>query len=212
MARQSSVAKAHDFTYLRTPGHVHKFVKAGLLVRVNPTRTLDLSGVSYPYCRPEVKLFIDRLANQYRNATGEKLVITSLTRPKSNQPRNASPNSVHPTGMAVDFRRSHNRNARRWLERTLLTLEHRGVLEATRESRPPHYHVAIYPQPYEDYVASKLRGDTTGTTGTYTVLPGDSLWEIAQRNGTSVDRLKRANSMRSSRIFPGQKLQIPTAQ
>lgn len=213
--RQAAVAQNHDFTYLKTPGQVRRFVKAGLLVRVSSNRNLELSsGVSFPYCRPEVKLFLDRLAGQYRAATGEKLVVTSLTRPISNQPRNASAKSVHPTGMAADIRRPRTRKARRWLERTLLTLEHRGVLEATREHRPPHYHVAVYPQPYEEYVQAKLNGneDRAGIPDTYTVLPGDSLWGIARTMGTSVSSLKQANRMNSTRIYPGQKLQIPTGQ
>ena len=56
------------------------------------------------------------------------------------------------------------------------------------------------------YVILKVR------PGTYTVLPGDSLWEIAQRSGISVASLKRANSMKSARIYPGQKLQIPASE
>ena len=63
-----------------------------------------------------MKLFIERLARQYRGATGEKLVVTSLTRPTREQPGNASRYSVHPCGMAVDFRRPWGRKARRWLE------------------------------------------------------------------------------------------------
>jgi LysM repeat protein len=42
----------------------------------------------------------------------------------------------------------------RWLEKTLLSLEKQGVLDVTRERRPPHYHVALFPQPYTRYVAS----------------------------------------------------------
>jgi LysM repeat protein len=42
------------------------------------------------------------------------------------------------------------------------------------------------------------------------VRQGDSLWEIARRNDTTVDRLRAANDMRSNRIVPGQILIIPT--
>ena len=79
-------------------------------------------------------------------------MVTSLTRPLSRQPRNASSRSVHPTGMALDVRRSNSRSCRSWLESVLLSLEGSGVLEATRESYPPHYHIAVYPQPYARYV------------------------------------------------------------
>ena len=68
---------------------------------------------------------------------------------------NASPLSVHPTGMAADLRRSSRPACRAWLEKNLLTLEGKGVLEATKENHPPHYHVTLYPQPYMRYLASR---------------------------------------------------------
>ncbi len=83
-------------------------MRAGYLVQVRANRDFDLHGVSYPFARPETRTFTLRLANQYRLACGEKLVVTSLTRPLSRQPRNASSRSVHPTGMALDVRRSNH--------------------------------------------------------------------------------------------------------
>ena len=50
--------------------------------------------------------------------------------------------------MAADLRRSSSRACRTWLEATLLDLEGRNVLEATKEQYPPHYHVALFPAPY----------------------------------------------------------------
>jgi LysM repeat protein len=111
-------------------------------------------GVSHPVARPAVRVFVERLAAQYRAACGEKLVVTSLTRPVLEQPRNASDLSVHPAGMAVDLRVSRDRGCVRWLEKTLLSLEKQGVLDVTRERRPPHYHVALFPDPYTRYVAT----------------------------------------------------------
>jgi hypothetical protein len=79
-----------------------KFVRLGYLMPVEPTPT---SGATSPSrTRVETDLFVKRLAGQYRAACGERLVVTSLTRPASLQPRNASDRSVHPTGMAVDLR------------------------------------------------------------------------------------------------------------
>lgn len=43
---------------------------------------------------------------------------------------------------------------------------------------------------------------------TYTVRRGDSLWNIARRYGSSVDRIKRDNSLRSNTLTPGQRLSI----
>jgi LysM repeat protein len=154
MARQNRVAQDHDFTFLQTSAQVQRFVSSGYLVRVPGNANYELASVSHPYARPAVKTFIERLSAQYRSACGEKLVVTSLTRPVREQPRNASDLSVHPAGMAVDLRVSNKRACVRWLESTLLSLEKQGVLDATRERRPPHYHVALFPQPYTRYVAS----------------------------------------------------------
>ena len=111
-----------------------------------------------PYARPAVKLFIERLGAQYFAATGERLVVTSLTRPISRQPRNASALSVHPAGMAVDLRIPKNLSHRFWLEATLLSLEDEVVLDVTKERNPAHYHIAVFPRQYEAYV-TKLTTD-----------------------------------------------------
>lgn len=152
MIRQNRVAQDHDYTFLRNDAHVRKFVSLDLLEPVRGNANYELASVSYPYARPALKLFIERLAAQYRSACGEKLVVTSLTRPLDEQPRNASDLSVHPTGMAVDLRVSNRSKCRSWLEGTLLSLEKTGVLDAIRERRPPHYHVALYPTQYVAYV------------------------------------------------------------
>jgi len=212
MVRQSRVARQHDYSYLRTSSQVHEFARRGLLVRLSGNSSYRVVDVSFPYARPQVKTFVERLAEQYRNACGERLVVTSLTRPTTRQPRNASPLSVHPTGMALDLRRSGRPACRAFLEKTLLTLEGRDVLEATKENHPPHYHVSLFPEPYTRYLASKGvsgGGEEAGSLARYRVRGGDSLWEIAKRHGTSVDRLKRANGMSSSRLKPGMMLDIP---
>jgi Family of unknown function (DUF5715)/LysM domain len=218
MVLQSRVARQHDYSFLRTSSQVHEFARRGLLVRLSGNSNYRVADVSFPYARPQVKTFVERLADQYRDACGERLVITSLTRPTTRQPRNASPLSVHPTGMALDLRRSGRPACRAFLEKTLLTLEGRDVLEATKENHPPHYHVSLFPEPYTRYLASKgLSGGSSskGEEGSlarlakYRVRGGDSLWDIAKRHGTSVDRLKRANGMSSSRLKPGMMLDIP---
>lgn len=156
LLRQNEEAREHDFTYLRTSTDVRDYAQQGLLVRLAGNSDYELASdeVSFPYARPEVKTFVERLSNQYRDACGERLVVTSLTRPITRQPPNASAISVHPTGMALDLRRSDSSGCRQWLETVLLDLENKGVLEATREQYPPHYHVAVFPNPYLQYIAS----------------------------------------------------------
>jgi LysM repeat protein len=152
MKKQNSVAQQQDYTFLRTTSDVRRFVDNGYLVPVKGTSALKLAGVSFPYARPAVKTFAERLASQYQNACGNKLVVTSLTRPLSRQPGNAHKLSVHPAGMALDIRVSDRTACRRWLENTLVSLEKKGVLEATRERNPAHYHVAVFPSAYFHYL------------------------------------------------------------
>jgi hypothetical protein len=228
LLRQNEMARQHDFTYLRTSGDVHDFVDRGLLVRLPGDSNYRLGTVSFPYARREVKTFVERLGSQYRDSCGERLVVTSLTRPSSRQPKNASHLSVHPTGMAMDLRRSDRTSCRRFLEETLLYLEDRGILEATREKHPPHYHVTLYPTPYRQYLAAKGVGtevttaksssgssgssSTTASSTKYRVGRGDSLWSIAQRHKTSVISIKKASGLSSSHLKPGQVLRIPAAR
>ncbi|MBA3531368.1 MAG: LysM peptidoglycan-binding domain-containing protein [Ardenticatenales bacterium] len=45
--------------------------------------------------------------------------------------------------------------------------------------------------------------------GSYVVVPGDTLFSIAWRNGLTVDDLKRANGLGSDIVYVGQRLVIP---
>lgn len=221
MDLQNRQARAHDFTYLSSPGHVQRFIDAGLLVHVPDGPDHIVNNVSFPYTRPEVKLFIERLSAQFRAACGEKLVVTSLTRPQSHQPSNASSRSVHPTGMALDLRRHYDTaSCGRWLERVLLSLEKTGVLEATEEHYPPHFHVALFPTEYATYV-DRLTGGSVAVAASsttvdslvpYEVRRQDTLWRIARRHGTTPEEIQRANGLASTTIYPGQLLQVPGGQ
>jgi len=212
--RQVAQASAHDFSYLLDADDVSRFAAAGLLVRVRDGADYDLKEVSFPYARPEVRLFIERLSSQFHAACGEQLVITSLTRPKQLQPRNASHRSVHPTGMALDIRRHNTPACRSWLDRVLLSLERSDVLEVTLERRPPHYHIALFPDPYARYVARLADGAGSEASSftdlvPYTVSRKDTLWRIARRHGTTPEAIQSVNDLRSTLIHPGQVLNVP---
>ncbi len=154
MLRQNLGAQQEGLTYLRTVGDVQDFTQRGLLVPLTGSADYELATgeVSFPVARVEVKAFIEQLAHHYRAACGEPLVVTSATRPINRQPHNASEISVHPTGMAVDLRRSDRGSCRRFVETALLSLEGKGLIEATREHWPPHYHVAVFAEPNLRYL------------------------------------------------------------
>ncbi|HDZ08180.1 DUF5715 family protein [Pseudohongiella sp.] len=204
ITQQNQHAVTHGYTFVQTSSQVTDLVNTGELVRVGATRTMVLHNVSYPYARPPVKTLIERLSAQYFNACGEKLTVTSLTRPIARQPANASDDSVHPAGMAVDLRIPSNGRCRAWLENTLLSLEKNYVLDVTRERRPPHYHVAVFPETYINYLAT-----ITGDSREYTVRRGDTLTAVAARMNTTVAQLRAANGLRSDLIHIGQRLTVP---
>lgn len=156
MIRQNTIARENDFTFVRTPAQVREWVQKGRLVPLPGNGDYSVIGASFPYARPEILTFVERLAAHYRTGCGEPLVVTSATRPLNRQPRNASDLSVHPAGMAVDLRLSGSGVCRSWLEGALLSLEGKGLLDVTRERRPPHYHVAVFPQAYAKFVAAFL--------------------------------------------------------
>jgi LysM repeat protein len=213
--RQHDAAVQHDYSFLENGREVRRFIGLGLLVPVRGGGDYRTAGASYPYARPATRTFVERLAGQYRAACNERLVVTSLTRPAARQPSNASEHSVHPTGMAVDLRVSRKRACRSWLERTLLALERAGVLEATRERRPAHYHVAVFPRQYAAHVRQVARASSAAerrapvVATRYRVQSGDTLWSIARARGTSVEALQALNGLDSAHIRAGQTLRVP---
>lgn len=154
MHRQAVREKLH---FYESAAGVQNAVRKGRLVRLRSNRNTTHAKVRWPYVQPETRLFVDRLGAQYHNACGGQLVVTSAVRPATRQPYNASRRSVHPTGMAIDLRKPKGR-CLTWLRSTLLELERTGVIEATEEYGPPHFHVAVFPTPYQRYVARKTSG------------------------------------------------------
>jgi hypothetical protein len=160
MMRQHSVAVEAGYTFVRTAEQMEEMVTSGELVRLYGNEDYGFrQGVRSLVARPETEIFIERLARDYRAACGEKLIVTSLTRPMSRQPRNAHRLSVHPAGIAVDLRVSQNATCRSWLEDTLMTMEEEGLLDGIRERSPPHYHVALFPDAYMAHVAPMIAAE-----------------------------------------------------
>jgi hypothetical protein len=155
MVLQNQVAKAHGLNFYRTSADISAAVERGELVPLPGNDSYDVADfVRHPFLHPTARLFVERVSAEYRAACGQKLVVTSAARPSNGQPSNAHALSVHPAGMAVDLRVSDRQECRAWLEDTLLGMEEAGVLNGIRERSPPHYHVAIFPEQYEEYAAA----------------------------------------------------------
>src|SRR5690606_660185 len=111
MLRQNRIAKEEAYSFLRTTKQVRSSVEDGSLVPLDGNEDYQVIA-GHPFARPVVRAFVERLSAGYHEACGEQLVVTSLTRPAGRQPRNASPLSVHPAGMAVDLRVSRDAGCR----------------------------------------------------------------------------------------------------
>jgi hypothetical protein len=144
-------ALEQDLEFYTTRRSVRAAEQSGSLTRLEEDGNLVLEKVSFPYVKPFTALFVERLAAQYRDACNEQMVVTSAVRPVSNQPANASSHSVHPTGIAVDLRKPKGK-CLSWLRGTLLSLEGEGVIEATEERHPAHFHIAVFGRSYERYL------------------------------------------------------------
>jgi LysM repeat protein len=122
--------------------------------------------------------------------------------------------------MAVDLHKPTSWHCLTWLRRELLALEGTGVIEATEEHHPAHFHVAVFGDEYMRFARIQAEERPTvmivARTTTppppskhYKVREGDSLWSIAQQHATSVRELVAANRLEHTRIRPGQTLVIP---
>jgi len=151
---KESVEKMYDFAlnhhypFYLTPTNVDDAVAKGRLVPLTGDSTYELTrGVGFSYSTPEARQFVTEFAPQYLYACGTPLTVTSAARPKSRQPHNANPHSVHPTGIAVDIRRPPPGPCLNWVRNALASLESRGIVEATEEHHPIHLHVAVLAAP-----------------------------------------------------------------
>jgi hypothetical protein len=155
MARQHAVAVASELSFVGTLEEMEVLADEGEMVPIYGGPHYEVMDWVFPYGIPEVRTFVERLAYEYREACGETLVVTSLTRPFSEQPGNAHQLSVHPAGMAVDLRVPQTPDCRAFLDTRLVEKEEAGLLDATHERSPPHFHVAVFPEPYAQWAATQ---------------------------------------------------------
>jgi hypothetical protein len=144
--RAFHTAKRRELPFVRSRREVERRARAGDYVRLSGTRNVRLKGVTSPYVRPLTRSFLNTFAARYRKSCGDALVVTSAMRPTSMHLVNSTQKSVHPTGMALDLR-APGGGCRSWMRRELLAYEKRGIVDATEERRPAHFHVVVYRQP-----------------------------------------------------------------
>lgn len=139
-------AQAQGLTFFKSAAEVAEAADEGKVALLRGNMDYAVVGTQVPYVRPETLRFIEALGAAHRQACGEPIIVTSGIRPTARRLRNSHVKTVHPTGMAVDIRKSPG-NCRVWLRKALLGLESQGLIEAIEESRPPHFHIAVYSAP-----------------------------------------------------------------
>ncbi len=228
--RMFDFAQSHRMPFYLTQTNVDSAVARGRLVALTGDSTYELTrGVGFSYSTREAQQFVQGFAPQYLAACGAPLVVTSAARPLNRQPRNANPHSVHPTGIAVDIRRPYPGPCLTWVRGALKELEGKGIIEATEEHHPVHIHLAVLVPPgrtvslpslvtadvaKRTVTVSASAGDVTPASArddrSYVVREGDTLWDIANRTGVTVDAIKRANGGKISRALrPGTRIVLP---
>lgn len=237
--KQVIAARRSGLKRYKSRKQVLRAIRKGHLKRVKATYYLELSNVSYPYAHPKLHSLLNKLGRLYYKHCRTPLVITSLTRPINEQPRNGSKRSVHPAGIAADLRVPPH-VCRKWLRNTLLSWESQGLIEATREKRPPHFHIVVMPHRLNKTRLAQLNGfkpkrrrvqaknsksrkgrqsnrkkyhrgrKVSRVLKTYRVRRGDSIWRLSRRWHVSEKAIKRVNGLKSSHIELGQLLKIPT--
>lgn len=158
-------AQSNRLQFHRTAESVQAAAGAGRLVELPEIgRGYELAGgVGWPYVTRETKQFLETFAPQVERACGAPLIVTSATRPTSRQPRNANARSVHPAGVALDFRRPPRGPCQEWMRKALLELERRGYIEAIEERHPVHFHIAVLTPPGRARTAPTLQLAVRGT-------------------------------------------------
>src|SRR6185436_16265733 len=137
-----SRAVLNDLQFLQTSKSLYESVRDAELVLIPITMHMTLERVRYPFALPRTRDVLNVFAKKYHEACGERLVVTRAARPRTEQPRNAAPQSVHPPGMAIDFRKPAG-NCLTYMRGELVALEKLGIVEATEERHPVHFHVAV---------------------------------------------------------------------
>lgn len=149
-------------TFYQTMDEARAAISSGKFVPLYGNQYYATYHMTLAYATPQAKAFIEALAPQFVEHCDEMMVVTSALRPKEKSPRNGSPWTVHPTGIAVDIRKPRNQACKPWLRQVLLDYQNQGYVDATEEFHPPHFHVAVIKAPpAPTRVVSTSNGEVT---------------------------------------------------
>lgn len=144
-------ATEQGLRFVRTSAMYNEAVQTGYFVRLSHPRLRVLAR--RPHVLTSTARFVYTTADAYHAAGCGRLTVTGAGRLTSERPRNGSVHSVHPAGMAVDLRvNGIGERCEAWLTTYLTEKEAAGEIDATREYKPPHFHVVVPEVEYSDRV------------------------------------------------------------
>jgi hypothetical protein len=123
----------------------NQLVATGQLVKLEGSNIQMKSDKVIAYVLPSTKTVVLQLAHDFGQAGCGTLGISDALRlDDRSKPDNASPDSVHTRGMAVDVRvNGLSADCKSWLQTYLLDQETAQVVDATEEILKPHMHVVV---------------------------------------------------------------------
>lgn len=172
-----------------------------------------LTGVPARYAKEpgvdnEVRLELNRLRSEVRMQEDEirKLREHTATQDETiDELRDLVAEAKKPTSQIKNDSSDDIRSLRQHAETLTDAVNQNKSAIAKLEQNTAHLQKAL-----ESVMAALgLKQETATPNGWYTVKSGDSLGEIAFRNGTSTETLKKINQLKSDKIFVGQKIRLP---
>jgi hypothetical protein len=101
-----------------------------------------------PYALPSTVAFATEMSVAYNTFGCGRLVIKDTLRLTTERPKNGSPESVHPAGMALDIRTKYIPvECADWLRTYISQKEAEGKVDGTQEWKPEHLHIVVPLQP-----------------------------------------------------------------
>ena len=132
-----------------TSSNFDELVKSGQLVKLEGPNIKLKSDKVIPYVLPSTKVFVLQLAYDFGQAGCGTLGISEALRlDDRRKPKNASPDSVHTRGMAVDIRTKYiPAECADWIRSYVIQKETEGKVDGTQEWKPERLHIVVPLQP-----------------------------------------------------------------
>jgi hypothetical protein len=160
LASQNAIADRAGLSRIKNQEQLNLFKEKGLLVKceVGPSMRIDSNlPVTYRWCRPETRDFLDAFAKAYSKKFPDAVLqLNSAVRTVGYQRQLRKKNgnaaradsgpgrSLHLTGTTVDITKKGMTDAQKlWTRTYLLAREREGKIDATEEKKQAVFHIVV---------------------------------------------------------------------